>query len=158
MKAAFCGSFDPITLGHIDIIERASWMFDFLLIGIGHNPDKPPFLPAEDRWKLITPHAPGANSLVKIYSGLTVDFAKDNGVTCLIRGVRDGTDLKNEMYIARLNRKVSGIETLFLTPSDEYIQTSSTFVRHLWQFGTDPTRFDHIVPENVAEYLRRKIK
>ena len=87
-----------------------------------------------------------------------MDFAKKMGASRLIRGIRSDVDLQKETHIARLNRRISGIDTLFMLPSDAHMMTSSTFVRHIWQFGNDLKQLEGLVPQNVIDALEKKEK
>jgi len=160
MKALFAGSFDPITLGHLDIMERASRIFDCLVIGVGVNPEKDAWLSPTERIDLIKPHLKDGNLSkacdvqISSYSGLTVHFAKGEGAHVLIRGVRDATDLRKEMEMARINRRLSSLETLFLQPSDDKLVLSSSLVRQVFFFGSkDATTLEGMVPYNVIRFL-----
>jgi len=151
--ALYAGSFDPVTLGHLDIMCRVNKMFSRLYIGIGKNPEKEGWLPIRVREQFIRDNLLPSVTVCS-YQGLTVDFAKEVGATILVRGVRDYGDLRKEMHIARVNKRISGIETVFLPPSDEHLILSSTFVRQVWEFGgKDPLRLENLVPDNVIEYL-----
>jgi pantetheine-phosphate adenylyltransferase len=159
--AIYPGSFDPITLGHWDIIERAAKMFDHVVIGIGINPDKDPFFSVEERINLID-EGILPNVDVESYSGLTIHFAekfkKPDFSVFLIRGIRDFADLQSEMHIARLNRRLSGIETMFLTPSDSHLVTSSTIARQIWECSGNGQLLVDLVPKNVIEAFESRKK
>lgn len=155
MKTAFyAGSFDPVTLGHLDIMNRVSKMFDLLIVGIGINPVKSCFFEQEVRQKMIQDVLPASSNIKTIiYDGLTIDAAVQIGASILVRGIRGSNDLQQEMHIARLNRKISGLETVFITPSDEHILTSSTFVKQLLEFGKDKNLLRNLVPESVIKAI-----
>ena len=130
--AIFPGSFDPITLGHQDIIEKSLNLFDLVIIGIGKNSDKKYMFSAEKRKEFVeNTFKSKKNVEVKIYDGLTVDFCKKNNSDFIIRGLRNVSDFEFEKNIALTNRKLSGIETLFLLTSVKNSYISSSIVREL---------------------------
>tara|TARA_B100000214_G_scaffold91942_1_gene63549 strand:+ start:464 stop:919 length:456 start_codon:yes stop_codon:yes gene_type:complete len=130
--AIFPGSFDPITLGHQDIIEKSLNLFDLVIIGIGKNSDKKYMFSAEKRKEFVeNTFKSKKNVEVKIYDGLTVDFCKKNNSDFIIRGLRNVSDFEFEKNIALTNRKLSGIETLFLLTSAKNSYISSGIVREL---------------------------
>ena len=131
MKTAiFPGSFDPITLGHKDIIEKSLNIFDSVIIGIGQNSEKKYMFSAERRKQFVEETFKSINNIeVKIYDELTVDFCKKNNADFIIRGLRNVSDFEFEKNIALTNRKLSGIETLFLLTSAKNSYISSGIVR-----------------------------
>tara|TARA_A100001037_G_C14637929_1_gene408788 strand:+ start:52 stop:507 length:456 start_codon:yes stop_codon:yes gene_type:complete len=130
--AIFPGSFDPITLGHQDIIEKSLNLFDLVIIGIGKNSEKKYMFSAEKRKEFVeNTFKSKKNVEVKIYDGLTVDFCKKNNSDFIIRGLRNVSDFEFEKNIALTNRKLSGIETLFLLTSAKNSYISSGIVREL---------------------------
>lgn len=128
----FPGSFDPITLGHLDIINRASIISDELIIGIGENSDKKCLYSLEERINFISKSI-GSKSNIKImsYKGLTSEFCRETKVTAIVRGIRSAMDFEYEKNIAETNRKLSGIETLFFLSDSKYSFISSGIVREL---------------------------
>ena len=133
MKTAiFPGSFDPITLGHQDIIEKSLNLFDNLIIGIGQNREKKYMFSAEKRKKLVENTFQSIDNIqVKVYDGLTVDFCKKNNANYIIRGLRNVSDFEFEKTIALTNRRLSGIETVFFLTSAKNSFISSGIVRDL---------------------------
>ena len=130
--AIFPGSFDPITLGHQDIIEKSLNLFDLVIIGIGKNSDKKYMFSAEKRKEFVeNTFKSKKNVEVKIYDGLTVDFCKKNNSDFIIRGLRNVSDFEFEKNIALTNRKLSDIETVFLLTSAKNSYISSGIVREL---------------------------
>ena len=130
--AIFPGSFDPITLGHQDIIEKSLNLFDLVIIGIGKNSDKKYMFSAEKRKEFVeNTFKSKKNVEVKVYDGLTVDFCKKNNSDFIIRGLRNVSDFEFEKNIALTNRKLSGIETVFLLTSAKNSYISSGIVREL---------------------------
>ena len=138
----FPGSFDPFTLGHADIVKRALTMFDEVLIGVGYNEQKEGWMPVEERVASIKKlYTDEPRIKVECYSGLTADFAKANGITAIVRGVRTTTDFEYEMQMADVNRQLTGIETILLPASPQYASLSSSLVRELSRFGHDISEY-----------------
>ena len=152
-RAIYPGSFDPPTLGHMDIVQRAAGLFDELTVAIGSNTGKTPFLPTEDRVNLLVECVQGhQNVTVSTFDGLLVDFARTLDCQVLVRGLRAVSDFEYEFRVAMANRRLAPeIETLFLITRDEYSFLSSTVVREVARLGGDATAF---VPEPVARRLR----
>lgn len=150
------GSFDPITLGHLDIIRRASRLVDELIIGVLNNSSKYPAFSVEERVALITKATKDIpNVKVESFSGLTVDFAKQKGARILVRGLRAVTDFEYELQIAQLNHKLhAGLDTIFLTTSVEYSYLSSSTVREIASYGGDISGF---VPKEVLQDVYDKL-
>ena len=149
------GSFDPVTLGHLDIIERASRMVDKLIIGVLVNGAKSPMFTTEERVELIkkvTKNLP--NVEVEANGGLLVDFAEAKGANVIIRGLRAVTDFEYELQIAQTNHKLnSNVDTVFLTTSVEYSYVSSSIVREVASYGGDISQF---VPECIVDEIYKK--
>jgi len=149
------GSFDPVTLGHLDIIERASRMVDKLIIGVLVNGAKSPMFSTEERVALIkkvTKDMP--NVVVEANDGLLVDFAESKGAQVIIRGLRAVTDFEYELQIAQTNHKLnSNVDTVFLTTSVEYSYVSSSIVREIASYGGDISQF---VPECIVDEIYKK--
>ena len=155
--AIYPGSFDPVTRGHMDIIERASKTVDHLIVGVLVNSAKSPLFTVEERvalLKQVTAQYP--NVEIHSFEGLLVDFARASGAHILIRGLRAVTDFEYELQMSQTNHKLSpNVETMFLTTSIEYSYLSSTTVREIAAFGGDVTQF---VPQAVAVELEKKMK
>jgi pantetheine-phosphate adenylyltransferase len=151
--AIFPGTFDPLTLGHLDLIDRGKDLFDELIVAVGVNPDKTPLLSVEQRIDLIE-HVikPYPNVGLLTYTGLTVNFAKQVGATVMLRGLRDDTDLPMETALAQTNRAISEIETLFLLPAAGYAFIHSSLVRQIHLHGGDVSA---LVPPHVSEVLKK---
>jgi len=153
----FPGTFDPITLGHTDIIQRALDLFDNLVIGIGVNSNKQPMFPIEKRiaWcKRIYQDDPRVS--VHSYEGLTIDFCKQLGARYILRGIRFTGDLEYEKSIADVNRKLdASVETIFLTPSPAWSTLASTLVREVLRYGGDVSPF---IPEVILKDLRHTVQ
>ena len=154
-RAIYPGSFDPVTLGHLDIIERASRVLDELVIGVLVNNAKRPLFTTEERVEMLrecTRHLP--NVTVETFDGMTVEFARQKGANVMIRGLRAVTDFEVEMQIAQTNHILEpSIETMFFTTSLEYAYLSSTIVKEVAYYGSDVSRF---VTPNVEGRLREK--
>ncbi|HSK14094.1 MAG TPA: pantetheine-phosphate adenylyltransferase [Phnomibacter sp.] len=148
----FPGTFDPITLGHIDIIDRALPLFDKLIIGIGRNVNKQPLFPEVDRLRWINEYyanEPRVSAIV--YEGLTVDCCKRVGATFILRGIRYVNDFEYEKAIADMNRSIEhGVESIFLTCSPQFTSVASTLVRDVYRNGGNVTQF---LPEPVIRTL-----
>ena len=148
MKTAiFPGSFDPITLGHKDIIEKSLNIFDSVIIGIGQNSEKEYMFSAERRKQFVKETFKSINNIeVKIYNELTIDFCKKNNADFIVRGLRNVSDFEFEKNIALTNRKLSGIETVFLLTSAKNSFISSGIVRDLIKNNGDYSLF---IPEGL---------
>lgn len=150
------GSFDPVTLGHLDIIIRASRLVDQLIIGVLVNGAKSPMFSMEERIELlcrVTAHMP--NVVVEKHDGLLVDFARQKNATVLVRGLRAVTDFEYELQIAQTNHKLNPfVDTVFLTTSVEYSYVSSSIVREIASYGGDISQF---VPECIVDDIYRKV-
>ncbi len=152
----YAGSFDPITLGHLDIIKRASRITKKLIIAVLNNNAKKPAFSVEERLELIrkvTRDIP--NVEVMSFSGLTVDFAREQNANVLVRGLRAVTDFEYELQIAQLNHKLNPeVDTIFLTTSVEYSYLSSSIVKEIASYGGDISQF---VPSEVVEDVYQKL-
>jgi len=148
-KAVFPGSFDPITLGHVDIIERALPLFDEIVLAIGTNADKKYMFSLEERLSFLEKTFEGEPKVsVKVYSGLTVNFCKEQDAGFILRGLRNGIDLEYEKAIGQTNYKLAGIESVFLISSPGKGHFSSTIVRDVMRNGGD---YGFMVPPVVRE-------
>ena len=151
--ALYPGTFDPITNGHHDLVRRAASIFDRLVIAIAANPNKAPMFPLEKRVELaraVVADLP--NVEVMGYSGLTVEFARQHGLHVLVRGLRAVSDFEFEFQLANMSRHLSReIETVFMTPQEQFSFISSTLVREIAVLGGDVSEFVH---PTVAEALR----
>lgn len=146
-RAVFPGSFDPITLGHVDIIERALPLFDEIILAIGVNADKKHMFSLEERLRFLNETFKNNSKIaVKTYKGLTVDFCKKENVTFILRGLRNATDMEFEKTIGQTNFKLAGIETIFLISSSGKGHISSSVVRDVRKNGGN---FSFMVPDVV---------
>jgi len=150
------GSFDPVTLGHIDVIARAAGIFDEVHVLVVHNPDKEALLPIAQRVQLIErsiaeARVPG-NILVAAWSvGLLVDYCTDVGAHVLVKGIRSQVDVAYETPMAIVNRDLAGVETIFLLPNPANAHVSSSLVRQVAALGGDVSPY---VPRAVYDYLQ----
>mgnify|MGYP000236540556 CR=1 FL=1 len=152
------GSFDPMTYGHLDIIKRASKIFDVLIVSVLNNKEKTPLFSVEERVKILkeaTKDLP--NVQVDSFSGLLIDYAAENDLHVAVRGLRAITDFEYELQIAQTNRKFSEgkLDTMFLTTSLEYAYLSSTTVKEIASYHGDISKF---VPESVIEKIYQKME
>ena len=149
------GTFDPVTRGHEDLVRRATKLFDEVVVAIATNPDKAPLFSLEERVALATDvlkDLPGVS--VTGYEGLTVDFARERGLSAIIRGLRAVSDFEYEFQLATMNRHLTDqVETVFLTPTEHYTFVSSSLVREIARLGGDVSPFVH---PRVAEGLTTK--
>ena len=150
------GSFDPITLGHLDVIDRAAGLFDELHVLVVHNPDKTALLPVAQRVSLIEKSIAdaGLKGDIRVTSwsvGLLVDYCTDVGASVLVKGVRSQVDVAYETPMAIVNRNLAGVETVFLLPDPAHAHVSSSLVRQVAALGGDVSPY---VPKAVAEYLQ----
>lgn len=156
-KAVYPGSFDPVTFGHLDIIERSAKMSDHLIIGVLNNNSKTPLFSVEERvnmLKSLTKDLP--NVEVKSFGGLLVDFVRANQADAVIRGLRAVTDFEYELQIAQTNRVIAPeIDTVFLTTNLKYSYLSSSIVKEIASYGGEINTF---VPSCVAERVMKKME
>jgi pantetheine-phosphate adenylyltransferase len=155
MICLFPGTFDPVTLGHVDIINRALPLFGKIVVGVGINSAKKPMFSAEQRmewFNMIYKHEPKVESMM--YEGLTINFCKEIGARYILRGIRFVSDFEYEKAIADANRMMDkSIETIFLTGEPIYTSIASTIVRDILKHGGDASQF---LPAEVSETIRQK--
>jgi len=155
--AVYPGSFDPLTLGHVDIASRATTLFDVVVIGVAHNAAKAGrhLLGVEERLALVrasTSHLPGVE--VDLVPGLLADYCRQRGASAIIKGLRNGSDLDAELPMALLNRDLGAPETVFLTASPAYAHISSSLVKDIAGYGRDVSA---LVPPAVARTLGARL-
>jgi len=153
--AIYPGSFDPVTNGHLDILERALKLFDKVIITIAHNASKNPLFTEEERLLLLREATKKySNVEVDSFEGLLVDYVKKRKATAVVRGLRAMTDFEYELQLALMNRKLEeSMETVFLMPNEKYTYLSSNVVREIARLGGDVSKF---VPPVVLKALRNK--
>ena len=155
VRAIYSGTFVPVTFGHLDVIRRASELFDEVIVGVLHNSQKSPLFSVEERvniLKEVTADIP--NVKIETFSGLSVNFARNCDAKVIIRGLRAITDFEYELQMAQTNRVLAkDVDTMFLTTSLEYAYLSSTTVKEAAYFGADISKF---APEYVVEKVREK--
>ena len=154
-RAIYPGSFDPVTNGHLDIIERARKLFDEVIVAVAHNDEKQSLLSLKERLDLLRETA-GKIDNVRIaeFKGLLVEFARAEKAGAVIRGLRAVSDFEFEFQMALMNRKLdAGVETIFLMPKEEYTYLSSRIVKEIARLGGDVSGF---VPPAVASTLSKK--
>lgn len=162
--ALYPGSFDPITYGHLDVIQRGRRLFDGLVVAVGRNPAKHQLFTAKERVEmcralvedLVKREPEGAKVTVRGFAGLTVDFARSIGAAALLRGVRNLSDLQYEVQQAVTNREVAGIETAFVVAGQSFAYTSSSLIKQITAMGEDLSALSAMVPPLVIERLAAK--
>lgn len=155
-RAIYPGSFDPVTNGHLDVIDRARKLFDEVIVGVAHNDQKQPLFSLEERLELLRATI-GKLDRVQIapLGGLLVEFAVQNEAVAVVRGLRAVSDFEFEFQMALMNRKLEGrVETIFLMPKEEYTYLSSRIVKEIARLGGDIAKF---VPPHVVEAFARKL-
>ena len=154
--AVYPGSFDPVTNGHLDVIERGSQLFDKVIVGVLHNSAKSPLFSVEERVNILKEATAHLNNVeIVAFSGLSVEFARKCGAKVIIRGLRAITDFEYELQMAQTNRVLApDIDTMFLTTSLEFAYLSSTTVKEVATFGGDISKF---VPEFVSREVYKKL-
>lgn len=156
MTVAVCpGSFDPITLGHLDVVGRASLLYDEVVLAVATNTTKATLLDLDERVELArraTAGMPGVR--VEPVSGLLVDFCRQIGATAMVKGLRNGADYDAELPMALMNRHLTGIETVFLPADRAFVHIASSLVKELARYGG---RIEDLVPDGVAEAVRARL-
>ena len=156
VRAIFPGSFDPITNGHLDVINRSIKLFDELIIAVGRSPVKNQLFTPEERVEMIADiivDIPGV--VVESFEGLTVEYAASKKADVILRGLRSLTDVQYEFQLAMTNRSVAGIETIFVMTSEEYGFTSSTLIREIASLGGDVSK---LIPKSIYDRLQQRLK
>jgi pantetheine-phosphate adenylyltransferase len=160
--AVYVGSFDPLTLGHVDIIRRGAAIFDRITVGIGINPDKHPLFTPEERLSLANAVLGDMKNVdIRCFEGLTVEFIRHCGARVLLRGVRTLSDIETEFTMTLANRALDPeIDTLFLMASDRYTHVSSTLIKQIAQLavGSAAGKLNEFVPTEVIEPLLQKYR
>lgn len=157
-KALYAGSFDPITNGHLNIIERAAGIYDSLTVAIVVNPNKKGFFSIDERLEIVrkvTGHIPNVN--VDTFSGLLADYVNENGFVAVVRGLRATTDFENELQMAQMNARLfnGDTETIFLMTDPKYSFISSSIIKEVASLGGS---VDELVPEYVIKKIKDKLQ
>ena len=154
MRALFPGSFDPITLGHEDVINRATKIFDKVIVAVAEDNNKNSLLTLVQRLELVSEIYQDNPKVETVsFSGLTVEFAQTKDANIILRSIRNAIDFESELQLAKMNQAIaSSIETIFIAPSNDYQFISSTLVRQLHQLGG---KMDAFVSPNVIRYLSK---
>src|SRR6266542_5095725 len=155
--AVYPGVFDPIHLGHLDVIRRGSHIFDSLVIGVGTNPDKAPFFTPEERVHLVQQVVTDLpNVKVQSFSGLAVGFVREVGAGVMLRGLRTTSDMEYEFSMSLMNRNLApDIETVFVMAKEEFSHLSSTMIKQIASFGG---ALDHFLSPIIKEALERRVR
>jgi pantetheine-phosphate adenylyltransferase len=154
---ALCpGTFDPVTNGHIDVVERAARLFDQVVVAVIDNPNKEPMFTAEERVGMLK-EALGDLSNVEVasFSGLLVDYARDRDIGIIVKGLRAVSDFDYELQMAQMNRHLSGVETCFVPTNPQWSYLSSSLVKEVAQLGGDVSA---LVPGHVLPLLKEKLR
>jgi len=156
LSAIYPGSFDPVTCGHIDLIERAAHIFDRVIVAVAQSTQKDTLFNVEERVDMVRQSARAVSNVsVESFKGLVIDYADSKGIKVLIRGVRMVSDFEYELQMALTNRRLAGdIETVFLMPSEGNSFLSSTLIKEAASLGADVSTF---VPDFVARRLKEKL-
>ena len=155
MTAVYPGSFDPVTYGHLDVMQRASSRFDRLIVACLRNVTKAPLFDLDERVALLRDVSGDLpNVEIEVFEGLLVDFCRDRGVRLIVKGLRAVSDFEYELQMAQMNSRLGDVETLFLTTSPVYSFLSSSLVKEVARFGGDVSDF---VPPVVADHLSRRL-
>ena len=154
--AIYPGTFDPITYGHLDIIERARTCFSHVVVAVSQNPSKSPLFPLEERVRLVKEVVAGIEGVeVDSFDGLLVDYAERRRAGVLVKGLRAVSDFEYEMQMAQMNHDLNRIETLFMVATPSHSFLSSSLVREIARFGEN---VDAYVPSEVARALKEKYR
>ena len=157
MKRAVCpGSFDPVTLGHLDVVERASALYDQVVVAVLINKKKSSLFTVEERIEMLRRAVePFGNVVVDSFHGLVVDYCKDQGIPVIVKGLRAVSDFDYELQMAQMNHGLAGVETLFMPTNPLYSFLSSSLVKEVATYGGDVSR---LVPEAVNRELVERLK
>src|SRR3984893_3942897 len=156
-RAIYPGSFDPVTNGHLDVVERARKLFDEVIVAVAHNDEKEPLFSLEERLDLLQQTVGKIDNIrISQFDGLLIEFALEQNATAVIRGLRAVSDFEFEFQMALMNRKLrDSVETIFLMPKEEYTYLSSRLMKEIARLGGDVSKF---VPSVVATALGKKFK
>ena len=154
---ALCpGTFDPVTNGHIDVVERAARLFDQVVVAVIDNPNKEPMFTAEERVGMLKEALGGLSNVeVASFGGLLVDYARQRGIGIIVKGLRAVSDFDYELQMAQMNRHLSGVETCFVPTNPQWSYLSSSLVKEVAQLGGDVSA---LVPSHVLPLLQEKLR
>ena len=154
---ALCpGTFDPVTNGHIDVVERAARLFDQVVVAVIDNPNKEPMFTAEERVGMLKEALGGLSNVeVASFGGLLVDYARQRGIGIIVKGLRAVSDFDYELQMAQMNRHLSGVETCFVPTNPQWSYLSSSLVKEVAQLGGDVSA---LVPSYVLPLLKEKLR
>jgi pantetheine-phosphate adenylyltransferase len=156
VAAVYPGSFDPVTYGHLDVINRAASRFDRLVVACLRNATKAPMFDLDERVELLGAVTADLDNVdVEVFDGLLVDFCREQGIRLIVKGLRAVSDFEYELQMAQMNARLGDVETLFLSTSPLYSFLSSSLVKEVARFGGDVADF---VPPIVAEHLTRRLR
>jgi pantetheine-phosphate adenylyltransferase len=157
--AVFAGTFDPPTYGHLDIIDRAHRLFDRTIVAVGRNPEKEPLFTEDERVEMLRELLADKPDIeVESYSGLTMDFVRQKKAAVIVKGIRDGDDLRSELRQANVNMIAGGVETVFLFTTDQTALISSTLIRQICEMGgLTSGHLDRLVPALVVKRMKEKL-
>ena len=158
--AVYTGSFDPITLGHLHIIQRAAPLFDELVIGVGMNADKRSLFDPNQRVELVRSVTGGlAQVRVEVFDGLAVDFVRSLGARVMVRGIRPLTDIAGEFTMMMANHQLApDIETVFLMAAEQYAHVSSSLLKQIAALSDDDEQLAKFVPQEIIQPLRERLR
>jgi pantetheine-phosphate adenylyltransferase len=158
IHALYPGTFDPITNGHLDLVRRAAGIFERVVVAIAANPSKAPLLSLEERVDLARQVLQDVTNVeVRGYTGLTVEFAREHGLAVMVRGLRAVSDFEFEFQLATMSRQINeNVETVFLTPTEQFSFVSSSMVREIALLGGNVSRFVHPVVEAALKRCARE--
>ena len=149
------GSFDPMTAGHLDIFERAAARFDEVVVAVVHNPNKRSMFSTEERLELIEAETSHLDNVrAEAFTGLLVDFCRDNDIGLICKGLRGISDFEYELQMAQMNQRIAGVETVFLSTSPEHAYISSSLVKEVAKLGGS---IDGTLPDGVQAALERRL-
>jgi pantetheine-phosphate adenylyltransferase len=154
---ALCpGTFDPVTNGHVDVVERAAGLFDRVVVAVIDNPNKEPMFTAEERVAMLKESVLGLTNVeVASFGGLLVDYARQQAIGIIVKGLRAVSDFDYELQMAQMNRHLSGVETCFVPTNPQWSYLSSSLVKEVAQLGGDVSA---LVPSHVLPLLKEKLR
>ena len=157
MPRAVCpGSFDPVTRGHLDVVERAAHLFDETVVAVGTNADKNALFSPEERLEMLTEAcAAWASVTVSLFDGLLVDFCRRHQVDAIVKGLRSASDFDYELRMAQMNARLSGVDTVFLPTAPQWAYVSSSLVREVALLGGDVSEF---LPSGIADRTIERVR